>query len=87
MKKRSYADLADSATTFNPEAQFDRDIDQIISQPKSVMDEILKALEACRQYVRFNHKATAWHNDREAYEIMTNVIEPAIKKAIALNQR
>lgn len=51
------------------------------------MNEILEALEACRQYVRFNHKATAWHNDREAYEIMTDVIEPAIKKALFLNQQ
>jgi hypothetical protein len=51
------------------------------------MDEILKALEACREYVRFNHKATAWHNDREAYAIMTEVIEPAIKKARSLNQQ
>lgn len=45
------------------------------------MDELLKALEACREYVRFHHQANAWHNDRDAYEIMTKIIEPAIKTA------
>ncbi len=27
-QERSYADLADSATTFDPELQFDKDIDE-----------------------------------------------------------
>ncbi len=43
-----------------------------------------KALERCDEYVRFHHRATAWHNDRDAYDTKTKIIEPAFKAIRAL---
>lgn len=45
------------------------------------MNDLVKALEAAREHIRLNHKSTAWFNDREAWEIITKVIDPALKKA------
>jgi predicted trehalose synthase len=55
MTQRSYADLADGPTTFNPEEQFDRDIDkalqdrvanelQSVSDSNGTFDDMAKAV-------------------------------------------
>jgi hypothetical protein len=37
MTTRSYSDLSDSATTFDPEEQFDRDIESMLSIDQEVL--------------------------------------------------
>lgn len=36
------------------------------------------ALEECRQYVRHHHNASAWWNDRHAYDLIKQHIDPAL---------
>lgn len=47
------------------------------------MNALREALEAARDHIKLNHKATAWHNDPAAWEIITKVIEPALKGCFA----
>lgn len=47
----------------------------------SSVEELIKALVTARDHIKQNHKATAWHNDPAAWKIITEVIEPAIKKS------
>lgn len=57
------------------------------SSPLSTVEDwkwAQSVIEEFKQYVRFNHKANAWHNDSDAWETMKKVVEPSLKRVGAI---
>lgn len=40
--------------------------------------QLRAALEACREHVRLNHKASAWWNDSAVWRLINDHIDPAL---------
>jgi hypothetical protein len=77
MTTRSYSDLSDSATTFDPEQQFDRDIDERM-KGMSKEDAVAKAIQDA--YQDFANK-TAYEHMQMGDLILKHVASAAIAAA------